>query len=571
MALGRGESNLTTTLADLVTTSSAVRSTRARLEKRAHLRRLFERLGRDELRLAASYLSGEIPQGRTQVGWRALTDALRAADRGGDLPLFAAVQEAAAPRSPTLHELESTFEKLHKIAGPGSAQQRLGVLRTLLEPLDPSQREFIRGLFLGELRQGALRAIVVEALAETFAVEIDALRRAVMFAGTLDEVVVALSRAVSEQADTASTNTRDALAAFGPRHAVPIEPMLAASAEDVREALESFGGRAALEWKLDGVRIQVHRCGDDVHVFSRRLRDVTALAPEAVTLARELSAQSFILDGELIGLDAQGRPAPFQDFMSRFSREEKHARAAAQHNAGTGYDAAAAAVAPIEVASVETRFFDVLELNGSSWVDAPYAARRATLEKLVSAAQRVPQRVVSTVEAAESVFEAARRAGHEGVVVKQLDAPYTAGRRGSAWRKVKSAETLDLVILAAEWGHGRRKGFLSNLHLGACDAHDPERFHMLGKTFKGLTDVMLQEMTQDLLALQTERRGHVVFVRPARVVEIAFDAVQRSRRYDSGFALRFARVKRFRPDKSVQHANTLEDVRRLFEAQHSSA
>jgi DNA ligase-1 len=550
------------TLADLVTTSSAIRSTQARLEKRAHLRRLFQRLERDELCLAASYLAGEVPQGRVQVGWRALADALHAADRGDDLPLFAAVQDAAAPRSPTLQELDRTLSRLHEIAGPGSARQRLGVLRTLLEPLDESQRGFIQGLFLGELRQGALRAIVVEALAETFDVEIDALRRAVMFAGALDEVVEALSRAVAGGSDTASRDCREALAVFGPRHGVPIEPMLAASAEDAREALESFGGRAALEWKLDGVRVQVHRHGDDVRVFSRRLRDVTALAPEAVALARELGAQSFILDGELIGLDAQGRPVPFQDFMSRFSRQEKSVRAAPSRSG--------AADAPIEIERVETRFFDVLELDGHSWVEAPYAARRSALEQLVPAAHRVPQQVVSTVEAAQSLFEAARGAGHEGVVIKQLDAPYTAGRRGSAWRKVKSAETLDLVILAAEWGHGRRKGLLSNLHLGARDADDSGRFHMLGKTFKGLTDVMLNEMTQDLLAIQTERRANIVFVQPTRVVEVAFDAVQRSRRYDSGFALRFARVKRFRPDKSVEHANTLEDVRRIFAAQHGA-
>ena len=523
---------------------------------------LFARLEADELRLAASYLSGEIPQGRVQVGWRALHDALRAADGGRDLPLFASQGQAQRTGSPTLEVLDDTFARLGALGGPGSAKRRLGVLRSLLEPLDAEERAFVQGLFLGELRQGALRAIVLEALAETFDVHIERLRRAVMFSATLGEVVEALG-GVRADGDAARSEQRDGiLGAFGPSYGVPIEPMLAASAEDVAAALAGFDGRAAVEWKLDGVRVQVHREGDKVRVFSRRLREVTTLVPETVALARTFDAQSFILDGEVIGFDARGRPAAFQDFMSRFSRQDKHAaRGPLASNSGDETHA---------ITRVESRFFDVLQLDGRSCVDETYAARRAALEQLVPPAHRVPQEVVEDAEAARQSFEAARSAGHEGVVLKQLDAPYTADRRGSAWCKVKPAESLDLVILAAEWGHGRRKGFLSNLHLGARDAHDSERFYMLGKTFKGLTDAMLQEMTADLLDLATTRDEHVVFVRPERVVEIAFDAVQRSRRYDSGFALRFARVKRFRPDKSAGQSNTFADVERIFEQQRGA-
>ncbi len=568
---------MSTTLAELVQTSNAVRATRARLEKRAHLRALLERLEGETLRLAASYLSGEIPQGRVQVGWSVLQKALQAADTGDDMPLFATVAEAAPSRSPTLEELDATFAKLHALAGPGSAQRRVGVLRVLLEPLDEAQRAFVQGLFLGELRQGALRAIAQEALAERFAVEIDALRRAVMFAGSLGEVVRALDAVRGDDAEATCLQRGEVLLGFEPRHGVPIEPMLAANADDVETALASFGGRAAVEWKLDGVRVQVHRHEDDVRVFSRRLRDVTALVPETVEAALGLSDHNFILDGEVIGFDARGRPAPFQDFMSRFSREadpdpDRDEEPTSPNEAARDPDAAADDARArdgdaVPIVRVETWYFDVLQRDGRSCVDDPYFERRTALEALVPETQRVPQEAVDDVKSAARIFDAARAAGHEGIVVKQLEAPYTAGRRGSAWCKVKPAETLDLVILAAEWGHGRRQGFLSNLHLGARDDDGPERFYMLGKTFKGLTDVMLQEMTDDLLELATRRDEHVVHVRPERVVEIAFDAVQRSRRYDSGFALRFARVKRFRPDKAPGDANTLADVQRVFERQ----
>ena len=522
-------------LAEIVATSNAVRETSSRLEKRARLQELFARLTPADLRLAASYLAGETARGSVQVGWSTLVAAEKAIAEPDVMPLFANVQPTRpiATQSPALVEVDNAFEALRRVSGAGATKKKQAILQRLLAPLTTDERRFLGALLVGELRQGALRAVVLEAVADTFTVNADDLRRAVMFAGSLGEVLERLA-----------TEGGSSLARFTPRPGVPVEPMLAAQAEDLESALQKMGGRVAVEWKLDGVRVQVHRRAADVHVFTRQLRDVTALAPDAVALARRLEVESVILDGELIGLDSHGRPVAFQDLMSRFARETK-------------------AAADQKVLRLVPMFFDVLQHDGSAWVERTYLERRQLLERLLGSQNLVPQRVVEDATAARAMYDEALAAGHEGVVLKQLDAPYTAGRRGAGWCKVKPAVTLDLVILAAEWGHGRRQGFLSNLHLGARDAGDPERFHMLGKTFKGLTDQMLREMTADLLGLETRREGHVVHVQPVRVVEIAFDGVQRSPHYDSGFALRFARVKRFRPDKSAGEANSLDDVRAL--------
>ncbi len=522
-------------LAEIVATSNAVRETSSRLEKRARLQELFARLAPADLRLAASYLAGETARGSVQVGWSTLVAVEKAVAEPDVMPLFANVQPTTpiATQSPTLVEVDHAFEALRQVSGAGATKKKQAILQRLLTPMAADERRFLGALLVGELRQGALRAVVLEAVADTFAVDANDLRRAVMFAGSLGEV---LEQLASEGAA--------ALGRFAPRAGVPVEPMLAAQAEDLESALQKLGGRVAVEWKLDGVRVQVHRRGDDVHVFTRQLRDVTALAQDAVDLARRLEVESVILDGELIGLDASGRPVPFQDLMSRFAREVK-------------------AEADRTIVHLVPMFFDVLEHDGSAWVERTYIERRQLLELLLPSQNLVAQRVVESATEAQAMYDEALAGGHEGVVLKQLDACYTAGRRGAGWCKVKPAVTLDLVILAAEWGHGRRQGFLSNLHLGARDIDDPERFHRLGKTFKGLSDQMLREMTADLLGLETRREGHVVHVRPVRVVEIAFDGVQRSPHYDSGFALRFARVKRFRPDKSAGEANTLDDVRAL--------
>lgn len=525
-------------LRDLVATSEAVRATPARLEKRAHLVAFLRSCSAAEARLAACWLSGEIPQGAVQVGWRALEDAARPPAQPS---LFdAPVVPPAAGTSPALAEVDAVFEELQQAAGAGAATQRTRILRGLLARLAPEEVAFVHGLLLGELRQGSLRALMVEAVADACGLEVEPLRRAIMLAGSFDAVVTAVARGGAA-----------ALEAFQLQPFVPIEPMLAASADDLATALADMG-EAAVEWKLDGVRVQLHRDGDDVRLFSRQLRDVTAQAPAIAALGRTLAARRCILDGEIVSRDAAGRPLPFQDLMSAFARED----------AGAGDD-----VRP----RLEAFFFDVLLEDDAVLVDAPYRERRAALERIVPAAHRVAQAIAANAGDAQRVFEAALAAGHEGVMLKALDAPYVAGRRGAAWRKLKPARTADLVILAAEWGHGRRRGRLSNLHLGARVPDDDAgaargsagapRFAMLGKTFKGLTDAMLAEMTADLQQLETSRDAHTVYVRPERVVEIAYDAVQRSRRYDSGLALRFARVVRFRPDKSPHEATTLAEIR----------
>jgi DNA ligase-1 len=296
-------------------------------------------------------------------------------------------------------------------------------------------------------------------------------------------------------------------------------------------------GRVAVEWKLDGVRIHLHKDHGTVRVFTRQLRDITTLVLDLVAWGERLPCEQLILDGEIVAFDVHGRPLAFQDLMSLLSKE--------------------AAAKP----RLQPWFFDLMLDDHGSHLDDPYADRRARLERLLDPEHLVPHAMTQSAAEAQAVLDTALRAGHEGIVLKALDAPYVAGRRGSYWRKHKPAVTVDLVILAAEWGHGRRKGFLSNIHLGARVEDEPGRFAMLGKTFKGLTDAMLAEMTRDLLALETHREPGVVYVRPERVVEIAYDAVQRSRRYDSGLALRFARVKRFRPDKSADEATTLEEIR----------
>jgi len=511
-------------LADLVQVSDAVRGTSGRIEKRETMASWLRGLGGGDLRLAAFYLSGEIPQRNPGVGRRAVAKAME--ERGqASLPLFAAESEPL-----TLEGVDAVLAALATESGAGATRRREAHLHRLLDRASPGERSFLGALLVGELRQGALRALVLEALAAAFDAPVEDLRRAAMLAGGLDAVASALA---GEGAA--------GLARFILRPLVPIEPMLAGTAERPEGPVAAHGEMAA-EWKLDGVRIQLHKEGDRILVFTRRLRDITSLVPDLGRLGASLPAASCILDGELTALDEANRPAPFQDLMGLVSREQKDAALPAR---------------------LEPRFFDCLFLDGSPLLDLPLRERRTALERAVPPAVRVEQTMVRTPEEARFVFEAALAAGHEGILLKDPASPYTAGRRGSRWWKVKPALTLDLVILAAEWGSGRRRGFLSNLHLGARDAADPERFHMLGKTFKGLTDAMLRELTEDLLSLETAREDWVVAVKPLRVVEIAFDGLQNSPRYDSGLALRFARVKRFRPDKTPGEAATIDEVREI--------
>jgi DNA ligase-1 len=518
-----------TLLADLVATSEAVAATRARSAKVARLADLLGRLAADEVVAAVALLSGEPRQGRIGVGWATL----------------AAVQAAAAGSGgigPSLSvlDLDAALERLAALSGPGSAAARAATLRALFDRATPAEAGFLRRLLSGDLRQGALEGVMAEAVARSAGVPAAEVRRAAMLAGDLARVAaLALAGAPS------------ALGAVGLRVLSPLQPMLAATAADVGEALEGAGGGpASVEWKLDGARVQVHRDGDEVAVFTRSLHDATARLPGIVALARSLPAGRFVLDGEAIGLGEEDRPGRFQDTMSRFSRDDGGGAA----GGGGG---------------LAVRFFDCLHLDGDDLLDRPLAERAEALAR-VAGPWRVPSIVTADPAEAEAFLAGALAAGHEGVMVKAVDSPYEAGRRGGVWRKVKRVRTLDLVVLAAEWGHGRRTGWLSNLHLGARaggpGGEPGGGFVMVGKTFKGLTDDLLAWQTAELLARERGRDGIVVHVRPELVVEVALDGVQASTRYPGGVALRFARVRRYRQDKTPAEADTIATVRALLPA-----
>jgi DNA ligase-1 len=408
-------------------------------------------------------------------------------------------------------------------------EARRVALQELLARADADEQAFLVRLLLGDLRQGALAGVMTDAVALAASVPAAEVRRALTLHGDLAAI-----------ASVALSDGSAGLAAVRLEVGRPLAPMLAGTAASVEAALEK-SGPAAVDWKIDGARVQVHRSGSDVAIFTRTLDDVTARLPEVVAAVSLLPASSLVLDGEAIALRSDGRPEPFQVTASRFgSRGER-------------------------TVPLSSFFFDVLHVDGEDLLDVPLSGRGEALEDAVPIEHRISRVVASDVEAAQAQFDAALAAGHEGVVVKSLDAPYAAGRRGSGWLKVKPVHTLDLVVLAAEWGHGRRRGWLSNLWLGARDDASPGGWAMLGKTFKGLTDEMLAWQTERLLSLETSREGIAVHVRPEVVVEIAFDGLQRSSRYASGLALRFARVKGYREDKTAAQADTLETVRALYE------
>jgi DNA ligase 1 len=505
-------------LADLVTTSAAVAATRSRLAKVAALADCLRRAQPDEVAIVVSYLSGELRQRRTGVGWAALRD----------LP-----PPAGAP-SLEVGEVDRAFAALEAASGAGSAALRREALAALFARATAEEQRFLALLAGGELRQGALAGIVTDAVAAAAEVGAAAVRRAAMLAGDLPAV-----------AEAALASGASGLDAFHLQVGRPVQPMLAKTAPSLEAALETTG-EAAVEWKLDGVRIQVHRDGGDVSVFTRTLDPVTERMPEIVEAVRALALRTVILDGEAIALRPDGRPRPFQETASR---------AASRGNPE----------ALREAVPLTPFFFDVLHLDGRDLLDLPGSERLAAIEPLLPAGAWVPRIVTADAAEARAFSEVALARGHEGVVVKALSAPYEAGRRGAGWLKVKPVHTLDLVVLAAEWGHGRRQGVLSNLHLGA---RDPETngFVMLGKTFKGLTDELLQWQTARLLALEARRTSSTVYVHPELVVEIAFDGIQTSPRYPGGMALRFARVIRYRPDKRVEESDTIATVRQLHGA-----
>jgi DNA ligase-1 len=578
-------------LTELVDVSAAVAGTTSRSAKIEQIAALLVRVPPGEVAVAVAFLSGELLQGQIGVGYAALGELLRAADaaqaanavRAAD----AAKDNADLPgTSPTLMltDADAAFEAIGAVTGPGSQAERRRLLTELFARTTEQEREFLVRLLVGDLRQGALEGVMTDAVARAADVPAEEVRRAHQLGGSLPEVAQAALGGMGPgdggpgdggtgdggtgdtgpgdggaddggaDGDPAVRRALTALRSFTLRVGRPARPMLAASAPDVAAALGRISPAAA-EWKIDGIRIQVHRAGRDVAVFTRTLDDITARVPEIAEAALSLPVTAVVLDGEAVALAPGGRPRPFQVTA---------ARTASQADVGRMRDQT----------PLTPFLFDLLHLNGTDLIDAPASERHRLLSQILPTALLTPRIVTTDLAVADAFLADAVARGHEGVVLKSLDAPYRAGRRGGEWIKVKPRHTLDLVILAAEWGHGRRRGVLSNLHLGA---RDPETggLVMLGKTFKGLTDEMLAWQTERLLELadpptrrpdgEGRREAYgVVRVHPELVVEIAFDGVQASRRYPGGLALRFARVLRFRPDKSAAEADTIDAVRALW-------
>ncbi|MDP3893552.1 ATP-dependent DNA ligase [Nocardioides sp.] len=495
---------------DLVSASRRVAATRSRKEKVAALAEALRAAGPADVAVVVSYLAGSLRQRRTGLGWRSLMD----------LP-------DPAP-TPTLEvaEVDAVFEHIAALAGGGSRAAREEAVADLFGRATAPEQVWLRGLVTGELRQGALDALVQEAVATAAEVPVTAVRRAAMLAGATVPVAVAVL-----------TEGPTALDSFRLEVGRPVLPMLASSAPDVAAALAKVGGQVAVDAKLDGIRIQVHRDRDDVRLATRTLEDITTRLPEVVEAVRRLPVDRVVLDGEVMLLGPDGRPRPFQETASRTA-------------SGSG-------------AGVTPYFFDVLHLGDRSLLDDTAAERHERLVEVVGGELLVPRLVTDDAGSAQSFFDQVVADGHEGVVVKSLTSTYQAGRRGASWVKVKPVHTLDLVVLAVERGSGRRAGWLSNIHLGARDPATGD-FVMLGKTFKGMTDEVLAWQTERFRELATSDDGHVVHVRPEQVVEIAFDGIQTSRRYPAGMALRFARVIRYRDDKGPEEADTVETVRSLL-------
>ncbi|MFJ3442534.1 ATP-dependent DNA ligase [Streptomyces sp. NPDC086081] len=498
----------------LARVSQEVAATSARSRKTALLAELFRDAEAEDVPIVIPYLAGRLPQGRIGVGWKVLGRPV----------------DPAAEPSLTVRDVDARLSRLAEVSGPGSQAERTRLVGELMGAATEDEQRFLLGLLTGEVRQGALDAVAVEGLAQATGAPSADVRRAVMLAGSLQAVAEALL------ADGPASLDRFRLTVGR-----PVLPMLAHSASSVAEAVAKLGA-CAVEEKLDGIRVQVHRDGGTVRLYTRTLDDITDRLPEVTAAALELRGERFILDGEVISFDEDGRPRSFQETAGRV---------------GSRTDVATAARA-VPVSPV---FFDALSVDGRDLLDLPFTERHAELARLVPEPMRVRRTLVSgpdETHAAEEFLADTIGRGHEGVVAKALDAPYSAGRRGASWLKVKPVHTLDLVVLAAEWGHGRRTGKLSNLHLAARTADGG--LAMLGKTFKGMTDAMLAWQTERLRELAVDDDGHVVTVRPELVVEIAYDGLQRSTRYPAGVTLRFARVIRYREDKRPEDADTVETL-----------
>ena len=498
--------------ARLVGISAEVGSTRSRKAKTAALATLLRDLDPAEIPVAIGLLAGNIRQGRIGVGYAA------------------AFGVAAAPGAEavlTLGQVDEVLDLIPTFIGAGSQERRARALDDLFARATEAEQDFLRRTLTGEVRQGALAGLIVDAVAEAFEVPPAAVRRALMLRADLGSV-----------ARVAAQDGLEGLARIGLEVLSPLQPMLASPAPSIEGLVNE---EVSVEWKLDGARIQVHRKGDEVRVFTRNQNDVTARMPEVAAVARGLAVETVILDGEAMSLRSDGTPQPFQETMSRFGTEER-----------------AFAEVPLY-----PFFFDVLHVDGVDLIDLPLVERLAHLDRIAPPEHRIARIATSDVETAVNFSQSALEAGHEGVMVKRLASKYEAGRRGKSWRKVKPVHTYDLVVLAAEWGHGRRSGFLSNIHLGARDPGTGE-FVMVGKTFKGMTDEILRWQTDTFPQLEVSRDRWAVHLRPEQVVEVAIDGVQASTRYPGGIALRFARVKRYRFDKSPEQADSIQTLQAML-------
>ena len=498
-------------LADVVTASRLVGETSSRSKKVTLLAGLLRRLEPDEVPICVGFLSGAPRQGRVGVGYSTI---------------YAIRPQPADEPTLTIVDVDRVIDEIERATGSGSARRRSELLADLLGRATEEEAAFLRRLFTGELRQGALAGVMADTIAEAAGVPGEIVRRALMLSGDL-----------TRMAQVAMTEGEEGLRAVGFEIFRPILPMLASTVASVAEAMSGFE-RSSVEWKLDGIRIQIHRRDGDVRIYTRNLNDITETLPGIAETALALPVRQAVFDGEAIWVRDE-RPAAFQETVSQIDSD-----------------------APPE--GVVTFLFDLLQVDGEDLLDVPLTERAARL-KTIAPKLTIPGVLTTDPEEGERVLEASLEAGHEGVVVKDAASLYAAGRRGGAWRKVKPVRTYDLVVLGAEWGHGRRHGWLSNLHLGARDPRSGQ-FVMVGKTFKGMTDELLRWQTGALLERETTRRGIAVMVRPELVVEIALDGVQTSTRYPGGIALRFARVKRYRPDKEAGEADTIDDLRALLPA-----
>ncbi len=514
-----------TSFGELVRASQRVGATAARRVKVGELAAFLKGLTASEIDVGVHYLSGDIPQGKIGIGYAAVR---------------AAASTAANDSSTlTISEIDAKLSEIATMRGTGSAARRAAALQQLFARSTPPEQQFLLRLLVGELRQGALAGVMVDAIAAAASLPVAAVRRAAMYSSSLG---AAASAALLEGAA--------GLDKFQLELFAPVSPMLAQTAADVAEALQEISGAAAFEWKMDGARIQVHKRGPEVRIYTRNLNEVTAAIPEIAELARTFAEHTLVLDGEAIAFDSSCRPHPFQVTMRRFGRK-------------LNVEASRSAL------PIEAFFFDCLRFGADSIATRTTQERFLALAKAVPAPHLIPRLITDSEPAARAFYEAAIAAGHEGVMAKALDAPYEAGNRGASWLKVKRVHTLDLVVLGAEWGYGRRTGKLSNLHLGARDPATGE-YVMLGKTFKGLTDAMLTWQTREFLAREVRRDAGTVYIRPELVVEIAFSDLQTSIRYPGGLALRLARVKRYRNDKPAEDADTMDSVRKIYAAQSAA-